>query len=184
MGNITAKANRSLGFLRRNLYACTKEIKNMAYKTLVRPILEYSSTVWDPHTQTLVKQIEAVQNRAARFVTGKYSRHLSVTAMKKDLNWEELETRRKVARLITFHQALAGQLAIPAREILRPVQRSSRHTTPKANNFTPIAANKNCYKQSFIPRTLVQWNSLPSHITTIEKKEEFKTAVRNYNNFY
>ena len=39
-------------------------------KMLVKPILlEYGSSVWDPHTQNLIKQVEAVQNRAARFVS-------------------------------------------------------------------------------------------------------------------
>ena len=67
---ICSKANRTIGFLQRNLHDCPTHIKDMSYKTLVRPILDYCSSVWDPYTQTLTKQIEAVQNRAARFVTG------------------------------------------------------------------------------------------------------------------
>ena len=39
---------------------------------LVRAIIEYASTVWDPHTQSNISQIEAVQRRAARFVKGDY----------------------------------------------------------------------------------------------------------------
>jgi hypothetical protein len=182
INNISAKANRTLGFIRRNLYSCSKHIKDMAYKTLVRPVLEYSSSVWDPHTQNLTNQLEAVQNRAARFVTGVYKRKASVTQMKKELNWADLATRRKVARLTKFQQAIGGHLAIPARNILRPVQRTTRSTSPNANNFTPIQANKNCYKQSFIPRTLVDWNKLPKEITSIEEKQKFKTAITNHFN--
>ena len=40
---ITQKANRTLGLLRRTLSPCTKEVKNRAYQTLVRPQLEYAS---------------------------------------------------------------------------------------------------------------------------------------------
>ena len=47
---ITATANRTLAFVRRNLYSCPKHIKKSAYTTLVRPHLEYSSSVWDPHS--------------------------------------------------------------------------------------------------------------------------------------
>ena len=47
---ITAKANRILGFVRRNIKISSKIIKEATYKALVRPILEYGSTVWDPHT--------------------------------------------------------------------------------------------------------------------------------------
>ena len=48
VSNICTKANRTLGFLRRNLAACPLDVKESAYKGLVRPILEYSSSVWDP----------------------------------------------------------------------------------------------------------------------------------------
>ena len=48
ISNITAKANRTIGFLRRNIHACPKEFKEAAYTTLVRPSIEYASAVWDP----------------------------------------------------------------------------------------------------------------------------------------
>ena len=70
---ITATANRTLAFVRRNLYSCPQHIKKSAYTTLVRPLLEYSSSVWDPHTKTLVNKIEMVQRRAARFCHNDYS---------------------------------------------------------------------------------------------------------------
>ena len=36
----------------------------------MRPVLEYGSSVWDLHTHGLHEDLEKVQNRAARFVTG------------------------------------------------------------------------------------------------------------------
>ena len=44
-------------------------LKEAANKGMVRPILEYGSSVWDPHPDKLRKELEKVQNRAARFVT-------------------------------------------------------------------------------------------------------------------
>ena len=46
--NNCTKANRTLGFLRRILYYCPQDGKEAAYKTLVRPILEYGSSFWTP----------------------------------------------------------------------------------------------------------------------------------------
>jgi hypothetical protein len=43
-------------------------IKEQAYFTLARPLVEYASTVWDPYTQTDINKVEAVQRRAARYV--------------------------------------------------------------------------------------------------------------------
>ena len=47
-----------------------KKLVQALYKGLVRPVLEYGSSVWDPHTHGLQEELEKVQNRAARFVTG------------------------------------------------------------------------------------------------------------------
>jgi hypothetical protein len=52
INNITAKANKTLGFLRRNLKIPSIRIKEQAYQTLVRPLVEYASTVWNPYTKT------------------------------------------------------------------------------------------------------------------------------------
>ena len=38
-------------------------------KGMMRPVLEYGSSVWDPHTQKPQDELEKVQNHAARFVT-------------------------------------------------------------------------------------------------------------------
>ncbi|KAI8516500.1 hypothetical protein Bbelb_050810 [Branchiostoma belcheri] len=76
--SITAKANSTLGFLKRNIRGANKEVRKRAYTTLVRPKLEYSSAVWDPQVRndaqsnTLVEKLESVQRRAVRFVCGDY----------------------------------------------------------------------------------------------------------------
>ena len=72
ISNVCTKANRTLGFFRRNLYSCPLDVKEAAYKGLVRPVLEYESSVSDPHTHGNQEELEKVQNRAARFVTGNY----------------------------------------------------------------------------------------------------------------
>ena len=41
ISNVCTKANRTLVFLRRNLYSCPPDVKEAAYKGLVRPVLEY-----------------------------------------------------------------------------------------------------------------------------------------------
>ena len=70
VSSICNKANRTLGFLRRDLYSCPHEVTEAAYKGLVCPVLEYGTLVWDPQSVVLQEELESVQNRAARFVTG------------------------------------------------------------------------------------------------------------------
>ena len=66
--NTVSKANRTLGFLRRNMKDCTKPVKDFTYKAMIHPTMEYSSTVWDPALQTHITALEQVQRRAARYV--------------------------------------------------------------------------------------------------------------------
>ena len=72
INTVTAKANHTLGFLRRNMTGCKTSAKPRAYETLVRPTLEYGAAVLDTHTTGQVKQVDQVQRRAARFATKNY----------------------------------------------------------------------------------------------------------------
>ena len=49
ISNVVNKASRTLNFLKRNLNKCSKQVKESAYLTMVRPQLEYASAVWDPY---------------------------------------------------------------------------------------------------------------------------------------
>ena len=61
ISNITSKANRILNLLRRHLYGCNQEVKSRAITSLVRPHLEYSSSVCDPYYKQDVSAIVKVQ---------------------------------------------------------------------------------------------------------------------------
>jgi len=70
-----------------------------AAAALVRPILEYSQTVWDPYTSSETQQLESVQRRAARFTLNRYRR----ASMLAELNWEHeghgAQAQRYILRL-------------------------------------------------------------------------------------
>ena len=91
-----SKANKVLGFMRRNIGKCPQDIKEKAYLTLLRPHLEYSSAVWDPYRKQHINSIEMVQRRAARFATSTYSRKPgTVTNILNTLGWPSLSVKAK-----------------------------------------------------------------------------------------
>ena len=68
-------------------------------------------------TKYLLKEVEKIQRRAARFVKGVYKREDGiVTQLLNELEWPALETRRKYHRLELLHASLQG-IAIHEREI-------------------------------------------------------------------
>ena len=89
-------------------------MKEAAYKGMERSILEYGSSVWDPHPDKLQEELGKVQNRAARFVTRKYVYETgSMTCILGQLKWESLKKRRKDNRLILLYKGLKGKARIP-----------------------------------------------------------------------
>ena len=85
ISKIASRANSTLGFMRRNLKGCPSKLKEIAYISMVRSLLEYSCPVWDPYRQGDVDKLNKIQIAAARFVTNNYQRKSGVTALIKDL---------------------------------------------------------------------------------------------------
>jgi len=52
--NITSKVNSVHALLQRNRRQCSHQVKSLAYFTYTRPILEYASIVWSPHTKVYI----------------------------------------------------------------------------------------------------------------------------------
>ena len=178
--NTVNKANRALGMIRRNINVAPINAKSQAYQTLVRPHLEYCSSVWDPHTQTDTDRIEAVQRRAARFCFRQYSRKSSPTAMQTDLGWHRLSVRREQARLILMFKLCHSLVNIDSSATLIPITRPTRHSHPYT--YQRPAAVKNYHYLSFYPRTISQWNGLPASLVCAPTVEAFGSGLRTATN--
>jgi hypothetical protein len=68
-------------YIKRNVKTNSIKTKELAYKTYVRPKVEYCSVVWDPWQKQQINKIEMIQRRAARYTLNQYSYHSSVSAM-------------------------------------------------------------------------------------------------------
>ena len=78
-----------------------------AYNGIVRPVLEYGSSVWDPHYDGLNGELEKLHKRAARFVTRNYTfDEGSMTDILSELKWEILHKRRNNNRLTLLYKGL------------------------------------------------------------------------------
>lgn len=169
----TAKGNQRLGFLKRNLKINSKDIKAQAYKSLVRPTLEYSSSVWDPHTSRSSDALEMVQRRSARWVMNDYFQTSSVSKMLQTLHWRPLAQRRADARLIILYKITHGLV------LINPASYFRLHRN--GLNIQPIHARTQYYQYSFFPRTISNWNDLPQKVIAAPTLGSFRTQVSNFN---
>ena len=104
ISSITTCANRTLGFVKRNVVTKNEEIKTMAYNSLVRPQLEYATAVRSPYTKENIGKIGKGQPD--------YSTYSSVTDILSNLGWRSLENRRIDASLTMFYKIVYGLVAI------------------------------------------------------------------------
>ena len=170
------KANKTFGFVPQNLSDCSAPVKSAAYTTMVRPRLEYSSTVWDPHHNRDIHNLEQVQHRAARFVNRNYTERTPgcVTNMVQNLGWESLQHRRYINRLSMLFKIQYGAIDISPEFVQLNDQR-----TRGSQRLRQLQATNNAYKFSFYPRTISDWNRLPTHVTDLQTLLGFREALAN-----
>ena len=178
INNISNKANSVLGLLKRNLSHCPLDVKTTAYKALVRPKLEYSSVVWDPHHQCDIDKLESVQRRAARFCLGDYSYTSSVSNMLTKLEWPPLKTRRRNMRLTMLYKIRNNLVSIEKNNHLIPTTNRPTRYSHDLKYHVPYA-KKNVYKYSFFPHTLTDWNVLPTDTVHAPSLDSFKSKLTN-----
>ena len=61
ISDISSKATKTLGFLRKNLAFAPRSTKEVAYKTLVHPKLETAAPIWSSYCKTQIQQVEKEQ---------------------------------------------------------------------------------------------------------------------------
>ena len=89
---ICKKARKIIGLIHRNFHLASQNLRRAFYISLVRPILEYGSSVWHPLTKTLTNRLEAVQRFACRVIL--QSGNLELDALFTQTNIPALEVRR------------------------------------------------------------------------------------------
>ena len=52
----------------RCLFNASMQTISLALNTVVRPVIEYASQVWSPHTKVLVDKLETIQRLAVKWV--------------------------------------------------------------------------------------------------------------------
>ena len=131
--------------------------------------------MWSPGQKGLCSLIEQVQRRAARYVCGLHSRHESVTAMIRRLQWETLESRRNKSRVTMLYKILTDQVAIPSTKLV-PTTRITRGHSAKLQQ---LVAKRGYVMHSFFPSAIKLWNSLPDVVVSQPTIDNFKEKLES-----
>ena len=173
--SVAKKANSALHLIARNLHNTSKSARSLAYTSIARPKLEYSATVWDPHTQKDSDILEKVNRRAARVVYKKsfWDQDVSPTKLIKELGWKTLAERRQQQRLCMMFKINNKLVAVPPTQLIKPARILRGHS----QKFQTIRTSCNTVKFSFYPRTIPEWNSLTEDIISAPSLDSFKNRL-------
>ena len=177
VSEISSKATKTLGFLRRNFAFAPRSTKEVAYKTLVRPKLEYTAPIWSPHSKLQINQIEKVRRPAARWTCRRWRNTSSVGQMLDELEWPSVEARRDQSSLLLFHKIHCGEVSIEKDTYMTPAHRLETTRSSHSAHYRCHQTYSDALKNFLFPRTTPHWNSLSPSVANIQSTEEFRALL-------
>ena len=173
--NLISKANSRIGLIKRTFSKLNAQSFKLLYKSLVRPILEYCSSIWFPLFKGDSDEIEKVQRRATKLVPN--LKNLSYPDRLKSLNLTTLEYRRKRTDIIQVFRICQGIDKLSFDDFFKLNQGYTRGHPWKLEK--PRASSK-IRQNSFSHRVINDWNMLPENVVTCDNIISFKTALEDF----
>ena len=121
------------------------------------------------------KALESIQNKAARFATRDYSRESSVSAMKTQLGWPSLQSRRTYRDLTMWYKIHYGLVRIVFPPVVTLATRQTRHGHELS--YVQILPRVDCFKYSYFVRTIPAWNVAPDNAVYAASVTTFQRLV-------
>ena len=177
VSEISCKVTKTMGFLWRSFALAPRHTKEVAYKTLVRPQLEYAAPIWNPYHKLQIQEVEKVQRTAARWSCRRWRNTSSFGEMLDELEWPSLEARREHSSLTFFYKIHSGTVSLDKDKYLTPAPNLQRTRASHDLQYSRYFAYSDALKNSFFPRTIPLWNSLPSSVFSSKTIEEFKGLI-------
>ena len=180
----TARANRLLGFIRRNTrYIQSVSVRRTLYLTLVRAHFAYAAQLWAPQSIEMISRIERTQRRATKYIlklpfssTVSYSSRLQTLSLLPITYWHEY------LDMVFFFKMTHGLVHVKPN--LLPVPRCTRPTrssSSKAVKYTVRQCKTSTYQKSYLTRTTRIWNALADDLKlTMNRLNSFKRVMLSY----
>ena len=177
INNITQSSNKILGIMRSLKFRLKRDSLNQIYISFLRPLLKYSSVVWDNCTMSEKDRLEKIQIEAARIVTG-ITRSASTLDLYKEIGWLTLDNRRKYQKLVLIYKIVNGHTPQYLNDIF-PLNVNARtnYLLRNANDINLVACRTELMTKSFIPSAVTLWNDLSDDIKSLQSLSQLKFRI-------
>ena len=171
---IVKRASSKKAQILRNFTYRSKKVLVPLFKSLVRPILEYANTVWDPSLRSQITLLEAVQRKFTRHILE--VKHFSYEERLRKLNLPSLEYRRFRGDLIQVYKIAHKHYDRPSVNSLFRFQNNSK-LRGHSFKLTKFITKKRQYHHFFTNRIINKWNSLSEEIVSSKTMNAFKNNI-------
>ena len=166
------KAQKVLGYIKRQFTTRKAETILTLYRALVRPHLEYAVQFWSPALRKDVERLEKVQARATKLIPN--IRHISYERRLTQLNLYSLEKRRIRGQLIETFKMLKGIENIDYRNLFTL---SSNQTRSNGWKLDLKRFNTTQCGTFFTYKVPTYWNKLPAEVVNSTTINQFKNKL-------
>jgi hypothetical protein len=175
IGRIVSKAKKVVNLIFRIFTTRDPKVLVKLYKTLVRPILEYATEIWNPHYLKDINHIESVQRLFTRRIPAcfdmQYHERLAL------LDLETLELRRLHMDLKMTYKILYNLVDLDVSDFFDLSAHPSTRTNTKKLRV-PIF-RLDCRKFFFSLRVINPWNDLPESVVNSTNMQSFTARLAN-----
>jgi hypothetical protein len=174
---VTDKATRRLGVMRKLKYKLDRRSLERMYMGFIRPLLEYGDILWDSPMEVL-DPLEAIQRNAARIVTGATAK-ARTDGLYKETNWAPLAKRRENHKLSLFYKIINRRAPSYLIDLLpQEVGNRTGYALRNRGNLDVQLTRINCLSYSFFPSTTRLWNNLDQTLKDKPSVQSFKLAIK------
>ena len=167
---MTNTAWSRLNLIRALKFKVNRQAQEKMYFASIRPLLEYSDSVWDNCSIEAISQLDSIHHEAASIITGG-TKLCNLEKLLADLGWDSLQERRTKYKLVIFYKIINNLTPNYLLEFVPPlVQDGNPYRLRNLSDIRTIYTNTN----SFYPSTSREWNNLAQEIKDASSVASFK----------
>lgn len=165
-----------LAIINRNFFNLDKFTFKLLYKSMVRSLVEYGHSVWNPYRLGIIYDLERVQKRATKMVKG--CKRLSYSERLRFLEIPTLKFRRIRGDMIEVFKILNGFYD----NSVAPVLLRNHDTRTRGNDLKLVHSRSrlDIRKYNFSSRIVGLWNMLPNWVVLSESVNSFKNNLDKF----
>ncbi len=173
--NIACKASERLDTMSRLMYRLDRRTLETMYMSFIRPKLEYADIIWADLNENQSEQIELIQKRAGRIVSGAI-KGTSRQVIYNELGWVPLEARREQHIVLFIHKVINGYTPVYLQNVLPdPVKDRTTYSLRNNNDITSFQTRLTTFYDSLFPTAVRLWNLLDPELKLIADHDKFRT---------